>query len=64
VRAFTKDELEEIYYMVECAETDYVGKENNELLNKIEAMIQERNKPDYNSQRGISVPVDTNPTRE
>jgi len=36
---FTKEELGEIYWILEGCTMDYIGKENNQLINKIQSMI-------------------------
>lgn len=36
---FTKEELGEIFWIIEGCTMDYIGKENNVLINKIQSMI-------------------------
>lgn len=36
---FTKEELREIFWIIEGCTMDYIGKENNILINKIESII-------------------------
>jgi hypothetical protein len=36
---FTKEELDEIFWIIEDCTMDYIGKENNVLIYKIQSMI-------------------------
>lgn len=36
---FTKEELGEIFWILEGCTMDYIGKENNVLINKLQSMI-------------------------
>lgn len=36
---FTKEELDEIFWILEGSTMDYIGKENGTLMNKIQSLI-------------------------